>query len=279
MGRVTFWGMQHGLGVTSLTAATAAFIGSEYENHTLVSQPQCWDTTLERFFGGAISRYNKQFAEVSARGIDALERAARSNKLEKDTVRNHTLPIERGRLDLLQTSEKPGKHHCDNQIMEIIFDKAEEYYEIILLDGQSGTDQSVTNTLLQNSDLIVVCLNQDVNVLDKYFDPSKKYWPEALHHIPHLLVIGQYDHSSKYKLRNIAAKYKYKGEILPLSYNTDFRDHLNDGDIRGFFSRSKNLYKQHENNVFMKEIRQIAGRILERTDVYVSDNQNERRAL
>ncbi|WP_435923999.1 hypothetical protein [Paenibacillus sp. DYY-L-2] len=279
MGRVTFWGMQHGLGVTSLTAATAAYIGSEYDARTLVSQPQCWDSTLERFFGKTISQYNKQFTEVSARGIDALERAARSNKLEKDTVKNHALPIVRGRLDLLQTTEKPGKHHSDNDVMNIIFDKAEEYYAAILLDGQCGTDQSVTHSLLDNTDLIVVCLNQDVNVLDKYFDPARKYWPEALHRIPHIVVIGQYDHGSKYKVRNIAAKYKFKGDIFPLSYNTDFRDHLNDGDIRGFFSRSKDLPKQHDNYVFMKEIGQIAGRILELTNVYVSHNQLERRAL
>ncbi|MEF2964213.1 hypothetical protein V3851_00095 [Paenibacillus sp. M1] len=279
MGRVTFWGMQHGLGVTSMAAAAAAFIGSEYDTKTLVSQPQCWDSTLERFFGRAISQYNKQFAEVSARGIDALERAARSNKLEKDTIKNHALPIERGRLDLLQTTEKPGRQPSDIDVMNIIFDKAEEYYDAILLDGQSGNDQSVSHNLLEHSDLIVVCLNQDVNVLDKYFDPSKSFWPEALHRIPHIVIIGQYDHNSKYKVRNIAAKYNFKGDLFPLSYNTDFRDHLNDGDIRGFFARSKNLNKQHENYVFMKEIGQIVGRILDLTHVYVPNHHLERRAL
>ncbi|MDR0271425.1 hypothetical protein [Paenibacillus sp.] len=281
MGRVTFWGMQHGLGITSATAAVAAFLGSDYTVRTLVSQPQWSDFTLERFFGKAISYYNKPLSNISSRGIDALERAARSNKLERDTIKNHALPIERGRLDLLQATEKSDKLHFENatDIINVIFAKAEDYYEAILLDGHSGSNQVVTNQLMSDSDLIVVCLNQNVNVLNKYFDPSKEYWPEALHHVPHILLLTQYDHDSKYKVKNIAAKYKYKGGIFPLSYNTEFRDHLNDGDIRGFFARNKNVNKQHENYMFMKEIQQIAECILDRIEVYAQSKQTERRAL
>ncbi|ANS75352.1 hypothetical protein AWM70_12645 [Paenibacillus yonginensis] len=61
MGKVTFWGIQHGLGVTSLAAAVAAFMGTGYAIRTLVTQPQWSDFTLEKSFGRSISSHSGFF--------------------------------------------------------------------------------------------------------------------------------------------------------------------------------------------------------------------------
>ncbi|WP_169823440.1 hypothetical protein [Paenibacillus yonginensis] len=180
---------------------------------------------------------------------------------------------------MLQATENEDKLHFENssEIINLIFDKAEENYDSILLDAHSGSQHAVTNQLLQSSDLVVVCLSQDRNVLDKYFDPSRRYWPEALHHIPHMLVIGRYDARSKYKVRNIAGKYSYKGDIFPFSYNTGFRDSMNDGNLRSYFLENQSVPKQHENYRFIQDIREIAAYILEKTEVFVPIQQAERR--
>lgn len=96
--------------------------------------------------------------------------------------------------------------------------------------------------MLQSSDLIVVCVNQNINVLEKYFE-SKDSWPAELHTKPHVLLVGQYDVESKYKIKNIANKYRYKAPILTVPYNTNFKDHYNDGDVKGFFTKNRFIAK------------------------------------
>ncbi|MDQ0087508.1 MinD-like ATPase involved in chromosome partitioning or flagellar assembly [Paenibacillus anaericanus] len=281
MGQVSFWGVQHGLGVTSNTAALAALIGMEYELKTLISQPQWSDSTLERSFSKSINHYNRQFIHVSGTGMDALERAVRSNKLERETIKNHTLVIERDRLDLLSGTEKSDKLRFESSIdvFEVIFEKAQEYYETILLDVHSGMNSPVILNTLQSSDLIVVCLNQNVNVLEKYFLEHQQAWSQELQQIPHIVLISQYDADSKYKLRNIAAKYKYKGKIAAIPYNTSFRDCLNDGDVKGFFTKNKYVTKGHENYDFIQEVRRTAQMILTEIGINPQVKFSERRAL
>lgn len=281
MAQVSFWGVQHGLGVTSNTAAIAALIGLEYDLRTLVSQPQWSDSTLERSFHRTINQYNRQFIDVSGSGMDALERAVRSNKLERETIKNHALLIERNRLDLLSGTEKSDKlrFESSNDVLEIIFDKAQDYYDMLLLDVHSGVNSPVILNTLANSNLVVVCLNQNINVLEKYFEEEDRIWPEALDKVPHILLIGQYDHDSKYKIRNIANKYKYKGKIASIPYNTSFRDHVNDGDVKGFFVKNRFVPKHHKNYMFMQEVRKVSELILTEIGINAKTKYMEGRAL
>lgn len=279
MGQIAFWGIQHGLGVTSNTAALASMIGMDYQIRTLCSQPQWSDNTLESSFKKSINRGNPEFYNMSGTGLDGLERAVRAGKIERDTVKNNALFIERDRLDLLRGSEKSDKSQFDNanEIMRIIYNGAKEYYDLVLLDVHSGSNSPVTNTLLEDSDLIVVCVNQNIHVLDKFFK-DKESLPKALLQKPHVLLVGQYDPESKYKVRNIANKYSYKGPILTLPYNTSFKDHLNDGDIKGFISRNRNISKNHENYQFIQDLRRNAKYILTEVGINTQVKMIERGA-
>lgn len=281
MGQVSFWGVQHGLGVTSNTAAIAALIGLEYDLRSLISQPQWSDSTLERSFSKTINQYNRRFLEVSGTGLDALERAVRSSKLERETIKNHSLMIERDRLDLLSGSEKSDKtlFERSNELFNIVFQRAQEYYDALLLDVHSGLNSPSIVDTLRNSDLIVVCLNQNINVLDKYFLNYYKSLPEEVRRIPQLILIGQYDPDSKYKVRNIAAKYKFKCRIAAIPYNTSFRDHFNDGDVKGFFARNGSVSSTHENYYFIHEVRKVTELILTEIGINPKLKYSERRAL
>ncbi|WP_145153676.1 hypothetical protein [Paenibacillus xylanexedens] len=263
MGKIALWGMQHGLGVTSATAALAAFIGLEYDVRTLVSQPQRTDGDMERFFNKTINQYNRQFFAIGGLGLDSLERVAKSSKLERNSVKNYTLMVERNRLDLLWGSERLNRPQQGSiEAVNMVFRMAAEYYGISLLDARSGQDNEVSNSLISDADLVVICVNQNVSVLEKYFDSQKNHWPEVLDEKPHLLLMTQYDPMSKYKIKNIANKYKLKAPILTIPYNTSFKDHLNDGDIKGFFARNRFVGSSHENHYFIQEVGRAAKTIL-----------------
>lgn len=263
MGKIALWGMQHGLGVTSATAALAAFIGLEYDVRTLVSQPQRTDGDMERFFNKTINQYNRQFFAIGGLGLDSLERVAKSSKLERNSVKNYTLMVERNRLDLLWGSERLNRPQKGSiEAVNMVFRMAAEYYGISLLDARSGQDNEVSNSLIRDADLVVICVNQNISVLEKYFDNQRKHWPEVLEEKPHLLLMTQYDPMSKYKIKNIANKYKLKAPILTIPYNTSFKDHLNDGDIKGFFARNRFVGSSHENHYFIQEVGRAAKTIL-----------------
>ncbi|CAH8721299.1 hypothetical protein P4K96_22790 [Bacillus cereus] len=278
MAQISFWGIQHGLGGTSNTAALAAMIGMEFQLRTLVSQPQWSDMTLEGCFRKSINQYmHKDFLNMTGGGIDALERLVRSNKVNRESIKNNALLIERDRLDLLSGTEKLERSQFENlsEIINLIYHKAQEYYDLVLLDVHSGSNSSVTNNILNNSDLIVVCLNQNLRVLEKYFS-EKEQLPPALKEKPHLLVLGQYDLNSKYKIKNIANKYSYKGKILTVPYNTAFMDHFNDGDVKGFFYKNRNVTKNQDNYRFIQEVRNAAITILTEIGVNVKIKHIER---
>ncbi|WP_154985816.1 hypothetical protein [Paenibacillus polysaccharolyticus] len=263
MGKIALWGMQHGMGVTSATAALAAFIGFEYDVRTLVSQPQRTDGDIERFFNKTINQYNRQFFAIGGLGLDSLERLAKSSKLERDSVKNYALMVERNRLDLLWGSERLNRPQQSSiDAVNMVFRMATEYYGISLLDARSGQENEVSNSLIKEADLVIVCVNQNVSVLEKYFESQQKHWPEALKQKPHLLLMTQYDPLSKYKIKNIANKYKYKLPILTIPYNTSFKDHMNDGDIKGFFARNRYIGSSNENYYFVQEVGRAVKTIL-----------------
>ncbi|PAD71342.1 hypothetical protein [Paenibacillus campinasensis] len=262
MAQVAFWGFQHGLGVTSNTAAMSALIGTEYQIRTLSSQPQWGDTSLERSFQKSLKQ-NTELYDLSGFGMDAIERAVRAGKLQNETVKNNSIFIERDRLDLLLNSRKASRSQFEAgaEVFKIVYDRAKAYYDVVLLDLHSGTNSEVTNALIETSDLVVVCINQNIHVIEKFFG-DKESWPSALKDRPHVLMVGQYDLHSKYKLKNIANKYGYKAPILSIPYNTNFKDHYNDGDLKGFITRNRYINKNHDNYIFMQELRRAAEHIL-----------------
>lgn len=267
MASIAFWGMQHGLGVTSNTAAIAASIAQDYRLRSMITQPQFNDHTLEWAFRISMSRHNQDYLNsdgmMTGSGMDGLERAVRSSKLERDSIKNNTLVVDPGKLDLLQGSSKTSLVQFENSqdIMEIVLQRAREYYDTVLIDVHSGSNSSMIHTVMNNVDMIVVCVDQNIHVLNKFFK-EREQWPAFLQSKPHMLMIGKYDPDSKYRIKNIANKYGYKEKMLTIPYNSGFKDHYNDGDVKGFLSRNINVGKYDENYFFIQETRRAVQTIL-----------------
>ncbi|KGP78666.1 MULTISPECIES: hypothetical protein [Paenibacillus] len=270
---ISFWGIQHGLGVTSSTAAVAALIGMEYQVRTLVSQPQWADNTLQRIFQKTVQSQNPQGFQTSG-GLDALERAVRAGKIDRDAVKNNSLILVPDRLDILKGTNKSDRIQFDDasEVINLIYKKATEYYDLVLLDLHSGGNSPVIQDALNQSDLNVVCLSQNINVLERFF-LQRESMPRAIKEKPFILLISQYDEDSKFKIRNICNKFRYKGPVFSLPYNTSFKDHSNDGDLQGFFRRNQQLAMFHPNRFFIEEARKLAIHILNAAGVNTSIKQ------
>lgn len=267
MGQIAFWNVGRGSGATASVAAIAALIGAEYRIRTLVSQPQGWDAALERGFARSIrSAPGGELTVNAGTGLDALLRLARSGKLAREAVRNHTLPLESGRLDLLAGCEKGCRQQTEESAEQIgsIYEYARSDYDCVLLDAGSGEGR-IEKQILASADLVVVCLNQNAGVLERYFDQER--WPEELQGKKQMLLFAGYDSRSKYKAANILRKYGSRESALTVPYNSAFRDALNDGDVKGFVARCRSLNRRHEHYAFISEIRRAAEILLEGIDI------------
>lgn len=278
MSQVVFWGNVRGqLGCTSNVMATSTMIGIDYALRVLIGQAHKTRFTLETAYAR-----RAQFIDPSMKftniGFEALERLARSKRLKPGMVADYTIPIIHNRLDLL-TGTMEVLHSSGEMVHEAaneIYSCASSQYHLTMLDAPSGANHVIARSLLEASDLIVVNLTQNLDVLEQFF--SQETWPAALHNKPFILVLGQYDMHSKYTATNIARKFNYPHPIYTVPYCTDYRDAYNDHWILEFFLRNRNVSKRHENYFFIQEVRRLNRAILEKLGIHSEPVSVERRA-
>jgi len=266
---ITFWGSVHGqVGTTSNVLALSSIIGMEYATRTLVSHTQHTRSTLEKSFEKD-TRQNKQLIEMSDMGLDSLERLARNRKLTAESIKDSSLFVVKDRLDLLAGTEKNvgiGSIR-DADAVAHVFASAKNYYDNILIDTHSGKNDAITNRILDMSDLLIVNLNQNINVLEEFF--NGKDYMEIFDNKPTVVLLGQYDPASKYTVSKISRYFGKKLPIMAIPYNTDFRDACNDKSAMSFFKKNVEVKKGHQNYYFMAEVRKVARQILAMSGVSV----------
>jgi hypothetical protein len=272
MYQIGFWSVAHGQTAnTSNAAALAAIIGLEYDIRTLVTQTHFDRSTLESIFTKSNEVQLGRLDQLGDTGIDSLARLARSNKLSHENVKDKAIILEKHRLDLLvgTMNNYKGIYEDMEPVVQSIFQAAKEYYRTVLIDLHSGTQNAITNALIESSDLIVVSLCQNRSVLDRFF--SKEDWPDAFKNKSMILLLGQYDPDSKYKVANIIRHYRnvfdFKTPIYTIPYNSNFKDACNDKDLMGWFRRNLGVNKRHPNYYFFSEVRKAAKAILEEVGV------------
>ncbi|RRJ54891.1 chromosome partitioning protein ParA [Paenibacillus oralis] len=266
MGQVAFWSNRYGQsGNSTNMIAVATLIGMEYVTRTLISHTHWSMSSLEStFLKGKTSTVND--IEYSNVGIDALERLARSNRLTPNMVKDYADTILRDRLELLRGTAKPNEEMFSSihDVIESILDTVKGYYNLSLIDVSSGTQNELTNIVLATSDVIVVNLNQNIAVLEEFFDHEQ---PDFLKEKQYVIVLGQYDRHSKYSVSNIKRMYKPNAPIFTVPHCTGFMDALNDKSVVEFFLRNKNIGGNHDNHYFMAEVRKLAKGIFEAAGV------------
>jgi MinD-like ATPase involved in chromosome partitioning or flagellar assembly len=266
MGQVAFWGPVHGqVGVTTNLIAISTLIGLEYMTKTLISHTHLEMSPLESIFSKEKPNGENSTYDYDARGIDALERLARSKRLTPDLVKDHATIILQDRLDLLLGTTKRHEELFANltDVVPSILAAAKQYYNMSLIDVNSGTKNNLTKTVLDTSDLVVVNLNQNVNVLEKFFNDK----PAFLNGKDYIIVLGQYDKNSKYTVSNIKRGYKCSTPIFTIPHCSGFMDACNDRTVVEFFLKNKNIGSSHDNFFFLSEVRRMAKSVLEASGV------------
>ncbi|WP_068774504.1 hypothetical protein [Paenibacillus sp. FJAT-26967] len=262
MSQVAFWAPARGHGAaTSNVLAVSTMIALDYFARIMITHTRRTKTAMENAFSrsGAGEGNLVSFCEY---GMSALERLLESDKLTPERIQDYTKPIVKDRLDLLPGSRK-GEYEsslCREDTLPYIVKSASRYYDVTFVDVGDEADDGAAAAILRNSDLIVVNLSQNIDILERYFD--KELWVEGLHIKPLVLVLGNYDENSKYNAVNIARKYKWKQPIYTVPHFTGFLDASNEKNVLEFFLRNRNVGSKHPAYAFITEVRRLSKALL-----------------
>lgn len=262
MPQVAFWGPVHGqVATTTNMLAVASTIGTEFLIKTLVSHTHWSHSTLERAYLKDTSLSENSMINFTDIGLDALARFARSRKLEPDMVKDYTHEIVKERLDMLFGTTKTDEAAVALvDVLPNIFESACGYYDLTMIDVNSGSHNLLTNKVLQKADLIIVNLSQNISILERFF--VDKEWDALLVGKPYIVVLGKYDQNSNYTAANISRKYKYKQPIFTIPHCTSYLDAYNESLVIELFMRNRNITKRDDDFFFFEEARRLTKEVL-----------------
>lgn len=253
------------VGTTCNTVAMATIVALEYNMRSLITNNHFNKNTLELSFIDK-SYLNSDLTELSDTGIDALSRFVRSNKITKDNIANYTTTLLRKRLELLIGTTNTNKelyYKSLNDVIDMVLIAANQNYDLVFVD-LALENRELAEKVLDYSDLIVINLNQNIHILENYFENHKGALDKSM------FVLGRYDYVSRFNEKNIQRKYKLKDNIGIIPYNIEFADACCEGKAIDFFLKNIKADRDDNNYYFIQEVRRTAELMLKRLNIDIS---------
>ncbi len=241
--QIAFWSPNHGqTATTTSTIALASTIAIQNTMKILVGHSHFCRSTLERCLvkSNSHSVFQPEFVD---KGMDALKRLAKNGRLYPEMVSNYTTSLlSDARLDMLEgIDQREGISEDELDVLSHIFKCSSEVYDLVFIDVHSGMNHRLTRRILDHVDLIVVCLNQNVWLIEDYL--ADAFLRQTLASKNIVYHIGLYDSMSKYTLRNLEKIYDLS-PIIGTPYNIEFGDACNSGNALDFILRHSQLSKK-----------------------------------
>ncbi len=238
---VSFWNPtgEGQVGTTATMCAIANSIAIRNPNYkVLLAHTNFKNHKMESaYFNMDKMRSKGNMDDITDIGVDALERLLRSNKISPESIKIYSKPIG-STLEILYGSFKNDRDSF-NRVLETIpfmLDYAAQCYDMVFVDLTKGTDVKEVNDILAKSDVIVVTLNQDKEILLKMQEQFASL--KILQEKPILPIFARYDQFLMYNDRNILRTFNFKfdkRDTYTIPYNSRFFDAMNNGSALNFF--------------------------------------------
>lgn len=191
-------------------------------------------------------------------GIKGLYKVAKSNKLTPEIITNYTRIVFKDRLEILDglNSEITDYEEVYKIYPEIILN-ASMYYDMVIVDLNRNMKNEISNTILQNSNVIVYGIKQKLISINNYAEYEVKQNKNNK-----IVYIGRYDKFSKYNFKNISRYLKIRKNINKVSYNTLYNDALDEGGVADLFIKLKSVKSEDRSIDFLNETRELSESII-----------------
>lgn len=197
-------------------------------------------------------------------GVEGLVRMIRSNKITPDLITNYTKVVFKDRFEILLGCEgRPTDGTIIETMYPNIIKTASQYYDLVFVDLDENVDKETQETILYDSDVIVVNISQRMRSINGLIELKQKN--QLLNFKKSLILIGRYDKFSKYNSKNISRYMGEKNEILTIPYNTLFFEAAEEAGVPDLFLKfRKTLDPEDRNAFFIDEVKRASENILYR---------------
>ena len=267
MAIISFWSEgDKETGKTLSLAAITTQISIENTYKTLIFNTEYNDSTLENCFWIPKKPKKEMFmignrADL-ATGTTGVAKAILSNKTSPEIIKNYTKTIYKNRLELLtEDNITQEDYQSQRRTYKEIAKIANRYYNLVLVDISGSPEESITRSILEESDIVVVNLPQNIKKINEYLElkrTNKVFNTEKT-----IVLIGRCDKNSKYNAKNLSRQTNIR-DLYPVPYNTQFLEAINEGKITEFFTKFRGRIHPDENTYFLEEVKKNSERILEK---------------
>lgn len=274
MSIVTFWNNgKEQTGKTLSLAAISTHLAVEHNYRILVISTGYQDQNLDNCFWEAKKAKRKNLGlfgpntnVAMQEGISGLTRMIKSNKLSPDQITNYTKIVLKDRLEILPTYKGEKNEYNDiRRYYPDIINLANSYYDLVLVDLDKQVQDDIADTVLENSNLIVVNLSQRLSAINSFVEQREE--KPILKSKKTLLLIGRYDKYSKYNIKNISRYLGEKNKVSTLPYNTLFFEACEEAKVPDLFlNLRKTTGEDDRNGFFLAEVKRTVDNIIYRLE-------------
>ena len=279
MSIVTFWNDERDQTGKTLTAVSVATRMAIERNYKILLISTCFqDPTIKNcFWVDDAQRTLKLFGVKNnniavENGIEGIIKLISAKKLTPNVITDYTRVIFKDRLEIINGYFGAKDVTRDTNFMEYekiqkyyseLIKVASQYYDMVLVDLDKEIPEETRKEILEISNLNVYVMSQKKCSLDRYLERKQKI--QKSENLKTLPVIGRYMNSTKYNLKNISKYLQEKKGLNVIPYNTQLFEAAEEtGVVDLFFRLSKIRDTADHNYIFMKELRSLSDKIIEK---------------
>ncbi len=270
MSVVTFWNNgKEQAGKTLAIAAITTYMAIEHNYKILVISTGHKDSTIDRCFWEEkklkrnLGLFGPNTNIAMEDGVVGLETIMKSNRISPEQITNYTKIIFKDRLEILPSfkGEKIEYDELKTYYPDII-NLANRYYDLVFVDLDEELGEDLKDTILSNSNLIVVNLSQRLTSINEFMKIREE--KEILSSNKALILIGRYDKFSKYTIKNISRYMGEKNKVSTIPYNTLFFEACEEAKVPDLFLRLRKIDEEDRNSIFIEEVKRTSDNIIYR---------------
>lgn len=264
MSRFVFWDGGLG-GAAEAAVSTAVTLGLRFPQRLLLVNEAPAGRGLEEGIGQTVRLYGDTFGEgaVPEHGLDALLRLQSSGRLTISNFADYTVPLLRGRLDLVcgtRLVDSAGKEMDHEGIAEILAIAEQSYDGLILQERNRRLSELLQEQ--REGDVLVAVMPHRLGILDDWFAEAAPYLGESNRRL--LFVISPFDPRSRWGINNLKRRYSGMQRLIGIPYHTGFSDAWNARNILMYFRQSPVWSKRKgERELLLKGYSELGDMLLE----------------
>lgn len=272
--KIAFWSnANEKCNVSANLAAISVASVIRYPYSVIVIENRLKDNSLGKAFTDR-THFNA-FHEVGTNyydgtGIEGLLRKIYRGNYNSDILKYHLREIIDKHLYYIPQSKvihnEIFEYEFDRCIYQL-FDMIEHYTDICLIDTASHESLSA-KTILDESDLIVVNLCQNQNILEDFFANYSSLLSKAV------FIISNYDCHSFFNSKRIALTYQIPWEnIIVIPPNISYQNAFSNGSVVAYISRNYSCIKENPNYIFIQSVKKAAYTIIKKAEQTIKNKE------